>query len=221
MKTNLNSLVKENLIKTKQKKENVLLQEKKIIKKRFNIITENKTLKTEKEIEKIINEGISEVLKLKKENFNEKLINEGFGEWISMFGRGAWEKIQENFFRAILKSLGMDETSFMADLISISLSNIKLSEITKLLDCRYVSGLMSKNLGETLAKQLQRKTGFESGFSDVLRNVIADAIGKSDIGQKMESTISQFICPTIDKMSNKFSETFGNKTPNLLTKPAG
>jgi len=205
--------------KIKEKKEKQLFKERLIIKKRFSLITENVNIKTNKE--KLIYRGISEAAKLKKENFNEKLINEGFMDWLSMFGRGGWEKIQENFFRAILKALGMDETSFMTDLISISLSNIKLSEITKLLDCQYVTGLMSKNLGETLAKQLQRKAGFDGGFSDILRNTIAEAIGESNIGQKMESTISSYICPVIDKMSNKFSETFGNKTPDTKTLPAG
>ena len=54
MKTNLNYLVKENLIKIKKNKEKDLIKERNDIKKRFDLIIENKTIKTKSQKVSII-----------------------------------------------------------------------------------------------------------------------------------------------------------------------
>jgi hypothetical protein len=223
MKTNLNSLVKENLIKTKQKKESLLVRERRIIEKRFSLITENKIIKTKSQKEKLVLKSLDEVGKMMTENFNHKLINEGWLNFISDIGRGTWETIQENIIRQFLEAIGMDKNSFMSDLIAVSISNIKLHEITKLLDCKYLSGEIAQNLGETMALRLQHSVGggMESGFANTLRNTLAEIIGESNIGQKMESKIAEFICPVVQKFSGKFSESFGNKSIGSGEKPAG
>jgi hypothetical protein len=223
MKTNLNSLVKENLIKTKQRKETQLLKERRIIKKRFSLITENKIIRTKSQKEELILKSLNEVIKMIKENFNHKLINEGWLDFISDIGRGSWETIQENIIRQLLQAIGMDKNSFMTDLIAVAISNIKLHEITKLLDCKYLSGEIAQDLGETLALRLQHSVGggMESGFANTLRNTLSEIIGQSDIGQKMESKIAEFICPVVQKFSGKFSESFGDKALDSGTKPTG
>jgi hypothetical protein len=223
MEKKLNNLVKENLIKTKQMKESLLVKERRIIEKRFSLITENKIVKTESQKEEVVLKALNEVAKMMKENFNHNLINEQWGSLISDIGRGSWETIQENIVRQLLVSLGMDKNSFMTDLIAVSISNIKLHEITKLLDCKYLSGEIAQNLGETMALRLQHSVGggMESGFANTLRNTLAEIIGESNIGQKMQSKIAEFICPVVQKFSGKFSESFGNKSIGSGEKPAG
>jgi hypothetical protein len=76
MEKKLNNLVKENLIKTKQMKESLLVKERRIIEKRFSLITENKIVKTESQKEEVVLKALNEVAKMMKENFNHNLINE-------------------------------------------------------------------------------------------------------------------------------------------------
>jgi hypothetical protein len=223
MEKKLNNLVKENLIKTKKRKESLLVKERRIIEKRFSLITENKIVKTESQKEEVVLKALNEAAKMMKENFNHNLINEQLGSLISDIGRGTWETIQENIIRQLLVALGMDKNSFMTDLIAVSISNIKLHEITKLLDCKYLSGKISQDLGETLFLRLQHSVGgaMESGFANTLRNTLAEIIRDSDIGEKMKDKIANFICPVIQKFSGKFSESFGDKAIDSIKKPAG
>lgn len=206
--TNINSLIKENLIKLKETK--VIKED--FIKERFKKLVENKTIKTKSQKNKISNDILFEVYKMREEKIDDKVINEQFKDFILGSGaRGWWETIQENMIGKLLESLGLDKTSWISDIIKVSVSNIKLSEVTKLMDCKYLSGLISKSVVETIVLRLQRSAGVESGFTNSLRNIIIDSVSKSDIGRQIENTISGFICPVVTKIGGKFSEAFGDK----------
>jgi hypothetical protein len=87
-KTQLKSLVKENLIKVKETNTKKMLSEEKIIKTRYSILIEGRRLKTESDFRKLSDDIINETIYLNSQNFNKKLIQEQFGNFLSLLGDG-------------------------------------------------------------------------------------------------------------------------------------
>ena len=212
----LDNVIKENLLRVKKIKDDKILTESqiilesKIIKQRFNVISENKLIITKRQKKKFFNEVINEMFYLNQNGYNKNLINEGLWEFLKgAFGDSAdvimqvfKEHIAEWFIEKITP---MDPDGWMANLITTSVGNLEWSEISKLTDCGNFTKFMSKNIVETIIKKMGNKSGAEGTFFDFMRNTIIEALEKSELGQKIETGLSNFVCPSLSNVKSKMS----------------
>ena len=212
----LDNVIKENLLRVKKIKDDKILTESqiilesKIIKQRFNVISENKLIITKRQKKKFFNEVINEMFYLNQNGYNKNLINEGLWEFLKgAFGDSAdvimqvfKEHIAEWFIEKITP---MDPDGWMANLITTSVGNLEWSEISKLTDCGNFTKFMSKNIVETIVKKMGNKSGAEGTFFDFMRNTIIETLEESELGQKIETGLSNFVCPSLSNVKSKMS----------------
>lgn len=205
----LKSLIRENLEKVMMEKKKSLLQEKKIIGGRFSIISENRNVKTKKQVVKVIDELISEAHYLTKQGYDTKLINENLLDMFSgIFGGGIGKTItgtiKERVIEFLLSKLGLDPNGFFGLALSTAIGNVALGDVPKLIsDCGFTTKLIAKTIAEIGVRKLQQKTGFENFLSDAVRNAIVDTLDQSSLAQNIENAISDFICPLMSGVKSK------------------
>ena len=204
----LKNLIKENLIKTKENKKRMLIEEHKIVKNRLIIISENRILKTKKQRDKFNNELLSEMIYFNKQNFNKQIINEQFWDVLKgIFGNGA-DAIMGTFKEYIGSWLvdnltPVDPDGWLGQLIITSVGNLDISEIGKLTNCDYLTKFLAKNISETMVKKLQTGADMRNPLFDVMRNAIVDTMEESSLGQRIEKGLVEIICPLLSGVKSK------------------
>jgi len=213
-KNDLKKLVRENLMKQKEIKSN-LLTEGKIIKDRFLVLLENRSINTKTKKEKLYRDILIESNNLYERGFNNKLITEGFFDIITgIFGKsgsGIIQNIKEYFAEYIVKKFGIDPSGWMGSLITTTIGNLDLSDIPKLLNCNFTTKLLSKSLAETAIKKIQSAAGLEGTLSNILRNSLVESLEEnSTLMVKLEEAVGSFICPLISKISGNLEKQSDN-----------
>ena len=218
----LKKLVNENLKEVKLRKKR-LIKEEKIISNRLSVLFERK-LETQKDYNKLFDSLISESKFLHENGFDENLIKENWFQFLGKLGfGGVADMLQEKFMGWILEKFGVTKGSVTYDLLTLAFGNLDLDNIVSILsgNCSALTKLVSKTIVETLITRMGRKvTKSESGgaLEGIVRNAIDEYLTKDKDGliASLEDKLAQFICPSISKVSDKFSGVAANLKNSVM-----
>jgi hypothetical protein len=207
-KNTLDKIVKENLMEMSVVKSNTLISETKIVKSRLNILTENVSLSSDKDKEKIFNKLITETIYLKSQGYNKELINESLWDMLKGVFGSSFEGVGQYFKEYMAKWLitkltPIDPEGWIGGIIIRAFGNLRVSDINKLTDCDFLSRLLTKSIVEEIIQKLKTKAGMTGAFYDILRNAVVESLDDSEFGQKIESGIAEIICPLVGGIAKK------------------
>ena len=217
--------IRKNLIETKEKKENLLI-EAQIIESRLMMIFENEEnlnnyhLLPNKQKDKIAFLLIHEMHSLN----NEKLLNEQLKDVLSnLFGNlmtgGIPQAIAERVVNFLLPNI-IPQGFFRDTLISI-LSSHPIKFIQALGDCKKLTTVISEGIVEAFIYRLERST--DKGGSMVIaifRNTLAESLFHSDWGKKIEGLISETVCGIYNKLLGKAETVLDKVKPEAAAATA-
>lgn len=224
----LKNIVRENLIKYKlQKKDNLIVEERKIVKQRFDIFKSNSKPSKQTQI-KFFQEIIQESVILQKQGFDQKVISEGiFDIFSGLFGKQGGESVLQTFKEYIIgfiikKLTPLDPDGWMGTAIKVSLADIDIADIPKLTNCNFLVERLAKSLPEViLAKFISEHTkdfgSLSKGALDVLRNSFSEGFSSLEFMNSIKTGLSSLICPGLSKISTKLDE----KGDSLVQKAMG
>lgn len=196
------------LLETKEKKENLLIEEK-IIKNRLMIIFENESnIRNIKSlpIKKRNQISLSLIQELHYLN-NNGLMNEGFMDVLkSLFGRAFDDIIEtaaEPLVNALLTAVGFKSNGFFKKFI-ISFLTSRPSELIKAFsDCRTMTNLLIESFLEGIVMMIQQDMKMGGFMYDAVRNTLGGMIKDVSIVSKLEGTISGKVCELFNKFTGK------------------
>ena len=218
--------LKKNLSLIKENKNNLLV-ETSIVQKRFSFIMEGTTVETEEDRDKLVESVISEIGYLKNQGYTSQAINEGLFSFLgSMLGgtAGATPNVFKEYIAAWLtKKLGVPENSYLGSVIVTLIGDMGIDEYDKFFsDCRFASNKLADALIEGYFYQMQQQKGYNQDFSGFLVSAMRNALSaylledKNSLIQKLESQLSEFLCPVLSKLFGVIS----NKAEDLKSKVA-
>jgi len=224
VKESLKKSLKKNLIEAKEKKEDLMV-ENKIITNRFNFLFEGRSFETEKEKDYLVESIITEIGYLKVQGYTPQAINEGLFSMLGNIFGGSVKSIPAVFGEYIAgwltKTLGIPQNSYMSSVIVALVGNLNIADYDKFFsDCRFASNKIADSLIEGYVLQLQNEKNLNTGASgfivSALRNSVVDYFteDKTSLIQILEDKISEFICPKLSKLSSAITD----KTDDLKTK---
>lgn len=207
----LKKSLKNNLMEMKEKKENLMV-ESKIIRKRFEMIIENKTFNSETDGDFIVESLFTEVSYLKRQGYDSKLINEGIFGWIgSLLGGTVTEVpdvIKEYISAWLLKTAGVSADSYLGNVLVTLVGDLSFSEYDKFFsDCKFASNKVADALINGYLRKLQEENQSTSGAGGFVISAIRNSVvtyfadTKDSIIQKLEDEIINFLCPKMSKLA--------------------
>lgn len=211
-KTKLDTLIKENLQKLSEEKNNNLLAETKIIQTRTKILTENRTLKLKQPREKFFNEIISEALYLESQGFDKQLIKEEFWDTLKgMFGQHGSEAIfgtfKEYMGKWLLQKLTpVNPEGWIGSIVVAAIGNLHIDDLSKLTDCNFLTKKLASSIGEGIARKIQHDKGYDGGISDIVRNGLFSAIDNTEMVKSLENGLAKLICPALSGVKSKLED---------------
>lgn len=211
-KTKLDNLIKENLQKLSEEKNNNLLSETKIIQTRTKILTENRILKFKQPREKFFNEIISEAIYLKSQGFDKQIIKEEFwGTLKGLFGKEGSEAIFKTFKEYMGKWLVGKLTSdkpngWMATSITKSVNEIHNEDLDKIIDCEFITKKVSQSIITNLIDKIGKDDEVGGSISSVVKNGLSGSIDKEQLRRDIEKGVSKQVCPSLGELSKKLED---------------
>lgn len=204
----LKNLIRESLLDVKRTKKKIGLGENKIIKNRFNILSENRIVKTKSQKQKLFQELFVETAYLNSQGYDTYLINETFLDTLKgLFGTAADSTLQyfkEQIAKWLIEKLTpMDPNGWMANIIITAVGNVPVGEITRLTECNYLSDVLTKSIVEGAINKYKNEAGMEGAFYDILRNGIVEMLEDTKFGQTVESAIGKLVCPLLGGVAEK------------------
>jgi hypothetical protein len=104
-----------------------------------------------------------------------------------------WGTVREKFWAWLLRTFGIEGE--LARFVGISLGNIPIWDIPKLLNCNYLAPFLTKGLIEYGAHKLGKATmGLDGTFEQVLRNSLTDIGDNSPIYIEIEGKVKEVLC---------------------------
>ena len=207
----LKKSLKNNLMEMKEKKENLMV-ESNIIRKRFEMITENRTFNSETDGDFIVESLFTEVSYLKRQGYDSKLINEGIFGWIgSLLGGTVTEVpdvIKEYISAWLLKTVGVSADSYLGNVLVTLIGDLSFSDYDKFFsDCKFASNKVADSLINGYLRKLQEENQSTSGAGGFVISAIRNSVvtyfadTKDSIIQKLEDEIINFLCPKMSKLA--------------------
>jgi hypothetical protein len=217
----LKKVIRENLISIQKNNKKVLTEESKIVKNRFKIIGEGRTIKTKKDRIKLSDELINEMVYLNSQGFNKQVINESFWDLLTgLFPKGVdsiFDTFKERGIAWLMEKVGLNPNSWLGSVVVTGLGDIDIVDIPKLFsDCNFATKVMSKAIAEGTVRQLQQKYTSDSAVADILRNTVVEVLSETELGQKLESAIGSLICPLISNLSEKLKSATSEITDKAV-----
>ena len=139
---------------------------------------------------------------------------------------GILQHFKERIAEFLLDALGVNTESWIGSLITVSIGNLNLSDVSQLTNCSFLTKFLTKDIVEAIIKKFQHEDRNPNGnfgqFFDVLRNIMVETLESSSLGMKVETKLSEMICPALSKISSKMDKV-GNemKTKALSTSKKG
>ena len=220
----LKKSLKKNLIEVKEKKQDLMV-ENKIISNRFNFLFEGRSFETEEEKDYLVESIITEIGYLKIQGYTPQAINEGLFSMLGNIFGGSVKSIPAVFGEYIAgwltKTLGIPQNSYMGSVVVALVGNLNIADYDKFFsDCRFASNKIADSLIEGYVLQLQNEKNLNTGASgfivSALRNSVVDYFteDKTSLIQILEDKIGEFLCPKLSKLSSAITD----KTDDLKTK---
>lgn len=229
----LSMLVSESLIQLKIKKQQRFLSEGKQVRRRIEFIFENIEIKNKKDVELLADCLLGEMVRMRQEGFSEEVISEQMdflsgitglfggggkgGDFLSSLkgagGSGLMSTVVETIAGGLLRSMGVNPQSTLGTLILKTLTNLTPADFPKLTDCRFVSGLLTKSVMETIAAEATKSIGGKTMVGSFIENTLFELGEQSEIFQSIKNFIGdKIVCPYLEgKGGNMLSSIFGGK----------
>jgi hypothetical protein len=227
----INSIVSESLFKLKEKKNPHLLQERKEVRKMFNVLLESTEINNQKDFRKFSNNLLGLMVNLRNEGYNERIISEQTNDMLGslmgfLSGKGSDEgatkslpdsqdvlsylgkKGKSGLLSTFVETIGSGILSYMkippkgllGTIILKTLSNIEPQNISKLSDCQYLSGLMTKSVLETIAAKFTEDIGGQSMFGSFIENTLFEMGEDTELFQTIKNYLGdKIICPYLEQ----------------------
>jgi len=226
----LSTLVSESLTRLKIKKNKKFISEGKEVRKRIELIFENIEIKNKKDIELLADCLLGEMVRLRNEGYNEMVISEQIsllsnltnlftggkgGDFLSGLkgaaGGGLMSTVVETIAGGLLKTMGIDPKGTLGTLILKTITNLTPADFPKLSDCRFVSGLVTKSVLETIAAEATKSIGGKTMVGSFIENTLFELGEESEIFQSIKNFIGdKIVCPYLEgKGGNVLSSIFG------------
>ena len=211
-KIKLNNLIKENLTKLSEEKQNNLLAENRIIQTRTKILLENRILKFKQPREKFFNEIISESIYLEKQGFDKELIKEEFwGKIKGLFGDHGSEAIFGTFKEYMSKWLvgkltSVNPNGWMGTAIKKSVKDIHVEDIDKLTDCEFMTKRVSLSITNEIVNKVKNDEEVDGGISNIVKGGLTKSIDRTELLRNIESGVSKIICPELGNVGKKLED---------------
>jgi len=226
----LSTLVSESLTRLKIKKNKKFISEGKEVRKRIELIFENIEIKNKKDIELLADCLLGEMVRLRNEGYNEMVISEQIsllsnltnlftggkgGDFLSGLkgaaGGGLMSTVVETIAGGLLKTMGIDPKGTLGTLILKTITNLTPADFPKLSDCRFVSGLVTKSVLETIAAEATKSIGGKTMVGSFIENTLFELGEESEIFQSIKNFIGdKMVCPYLEgKGGNVLSSIFG------------
>ena len=218
----LDKKIKKAILETKDKKEQLLIEENLVKNRIFTIIESNETIENfdflpEGKKMKIAL-GVIEEIRFLDENqiLNEQLIDY-IGKLFGNYGLGSIvQTIVEPLVNSILSGLGIPDGFLKNTLISLFTSNpLELSRALK--SCEALTKLVASSMAEALVMMIQQQKGLEGKGYTFLRNALGGAIEDTKFIQSLEGQLESFVCEMYRKFNKNASDVYGKLKPELTT----
>lgn len=228
----LSTLVSESLTRLKIQKTKKFITEGREVRKRIEFIFESIEVKNRKDIELLADCLLGEMVRLRNEGFDEMIISEQMGllsnltnfftsgkggDFLSGLkgaaGGGLMSTVIETIAGGILKTMGIDPKGTLGTLILKTITNLTPADFPKLSDCRFVSGLITKSVMETIAAEATKSIGGKTMVGSFIENTLFELGEESEIFQSIKNFIGdKIVCPYLEgKGGNVLSSIFGKK----------
>ena len=216
----MKKIIKENLIKTSEKKQNRLLSENTIIVNRYKLLTENINPKSKKDVKKFFDLVITETAYLHSQNYNKDLIKESFFDLLGgLFGNastGVFQYFKEHIAKWLVTKFGFDPNSWLGNIVIVAVGNLPLTDLHSLTNCSFVSKMLAKSIAEGAINKIKNEQGLTGPGYDILRNAMVEMAEQSTFGQTIEHKISDYICPKLQGLSGKLGDVTKTIKSNAL-----
>jgi hypothetical protein len=192
-----------------QKREN----DKNIISKRFNILSESKKTWTASNL-------ISEVNYLKKQNYSFVLIKEGLVELMkSLYDDDPTfiPKIKDSYKGWLMKRLPNESDLFKKSL-ETSIEDLENDSVPALFtDCNKVVEMMYDAMVKGMVDEKFDVVGVPKDIEDLLRSEIIDNIKKDEFKSKVKQQLTNKICPQYGDLLKNTQKTFDDIKNKLVS----
>jgi len=228
----LSMIVSESLTRLKNQKNKKYITESRKIRKRIEVIIESIEVKNKRDLELLADCLLGEMVRLRKDGYDERLISEQMnflsgltdffskgkgGDFLSSLkgaaGGGLLSTVVETIAGGLLRNMGIDPKSTLGTLILKTITNITPADFPKLSDCRFVSGLITKSVMETIAAEATKSIGGKTMIGSFIENTLFELGEQSEIFQAIKNFIGdKIVCPYLEgKGGNVLSSIFGGK----------
>ena len=219
-KDELSSIIKENLNLMSRLKKKTLTEERNIVKNRFSVLTEGRDIKTNIEKNSFADDIILEMFELRSQGFETDVISEGLFDMIGgLFGAaggGIGQIIKEKMATWLIGKLGVSADSYLSNFIIVAFGNLPLSDYGKLTDCKFLSNLITNSVVESIALNVEKKTGKDGVFMDLLRNIAGDYFKDSAVENKISGFLEGLICPLMGGIKTKMKDAEKEIKANIV-----
>lgn len=217
-------IVSESLFKLKVNKSKRLLEERREVRNKIVNLVENNSFKNKRDMVKFSNHLIGEMVNLRREGYNERIIGEQLDSilgGLSSFLGGTGDKdsgilsflggksksgilstVVETIVGGLLDNMGIPD-GYLKTMIMKTLANISPSDLPKLSDCNYLSGLFTKSILETIAANVTANIGGKSMLGSFVENTLFEMGEETELFQSIKNFLGdKIICPYLEGKGN-------------------
>jgi len=199
--------IKTNIQELQERKKKNLI-ETKIVKNRFNLISEGVNLNSKIRTKKLLDSLLSECNYLKKQGFNEKLINEGFldvmGDLFGQEGPQFWDTIKNRLSDYLTSKFNID--GWMKDKIIEGIGSVEIDEIPLLFtDCRFLVQKVTDAAMEGFNESLEIQ-GADNTVPGIFRNSLDNILSSDDYRRKLEDSFTTIVCPAMGQINKNMED---------------
>ena len=206
----LSKIIKENLILISKSKKKTLTEERNIVKSRFSVLSEGRNVKTKIDKNSFADDVITEMFELRSQGFETEVISEGLfdmlGGLFGAAGGGIGQIIKEKMATWIISKLGLSTDGYLSNFIIVAFGNLPLSDYGKLTDCKFLSNLITNSVVESIALNVEKKSGKDGVFMDLLRNIAGDYFNDSAVENKISGYLEGVLCPLMGGIKGKMKD---------------
>ena len=201
-KSNMKKILKEEY----QKRQN----DKEIISKRFNILSESKSADL----------IISEVDYLQKQKFSSVLIKEALFDLINILYKddpNAIPKLKDSYKNWLTKKLPNEGDLFTRNLEK-SIDNIKNEDVPLLFsDCNKIVELIYSSMIENMVDDNFDVVGVPNDIESIIKKEIIDNLKKDEMKMKIKDQLTNKICPQYGELMRNTEKTFEDLKGKLIS----
>jgi len=199
--------IKTNIQELQERKKKNLI-ETKIVKNRFNLISEGVNLNSKIRTKKLLDSLLSECNYLKKQGFNEKLINEGFldvmGDLFGQEGPQFWDTVKNRLSDYLTSKFNID--GWMKDKIIEGIGSVEIDEIPLLFtDCRFLVQKVTDAAMEGFNESLEIQ-GADNTVPGIFRNSLDNILSSDDYRRKLEDSFTTIVCPAMGQINKNMED---------------